>query len=152
MNTPAPENPFRNILVFLFTIGLGCTSIAVYFIADSWSFVNRASHADGVVVGRKMGPGLSEIRPIVTFKTPSGAGFKFQSNVPTKYLERFPIGTRVDVLYDPHDPSKASINSLTDLWGLAFCFGGIGLVGLALGSLALVQSARISQRRRAVVR
>jgi hypothetical protein len=150
MNTPAPTNPFRNILVLFFTLGLGCTSIVAYFIADTSSFVNKASHADGVVVALRQGS--RSTWSIVAYKSAGGAGFNVQSNVTNRAMLRLPIGARVDVLYDAHEPANARINTFLDLWGLAFGFGMIGLVCLALGSLALVQSARISQRRSAVLR
>jgi uncharacterized protein DUF3592 len=150
MNTPAPANPFRNILVLFFTLGVGCTSIAAYLIADTSSFVNKASHADGVVVAFRQG--TRSTWSIVAYKSASGAGFNVQSNVTNRGMVHLPIGARADVLYDAHEPSNARINTFLDLWGLALVFGPMGLVCLALGSFALVQSARISQRHRAVLR
>jgi hypothetical protein len=148
MNTP--ENPFRNILVLFFTLGLGCTSIAAYFIADTRSFVGKASHADGVVVALRQG--TRSTWSIVAYKSASGAGFNVQSNVTNRGMLHLPIGARVDVLYDAHEPSNARINTFLDLWGLALVFGIIGLVCLALGSFALLRMPRISQRQSAVLR
>lgn len=51
-------------------------------------------------------------------------------------------GTRVDVLYDTHDPSNARINSWLDLWGLAFFFGLMSFFFLGLGLTILVVVAK----------
>jgi len=145
MNAPAPANPLRNFFRFFFAIGIALAGLATYFIVDSLSFLDKASHADGMVVARREGQ-HSESWSIVRFRSRSGAEFRFQSNVPNRSWERFPVGSQVDVLYDAGDPLNARINSFTDLWGLAVVFGMMGLVCLALGFLAWLQVARASRR------
>jgi hypothetical protein len=132
-----PANPGRDMLAFLYTIGLVLSAIAGYFYLDSRHFVSKASHADGAVVAVREGVPY-QFWTIVAFKTGSGVPATFESKSPSRVSPRFPLGTRLDVLYDEHEPSNARINSFVDLWGLAFCFAVIGLVFLALGSAVVL--------------
>jgi Protein of unknown function (DUF3592) len=122
--------------VFLYTMGLGLCAIAAYFGADTWRFVDKASHADGTVVALKKGT-FSQTWPIVAFETESGTRIRFQGNKPSRPSPRFPIGTRLDILYDEREPSNARINTFIDMWGLTLVFGIIGLMFLALGTAVL---------------
>ena len=138
-------SPIRDLLVFLNTIGLVFSVLATYCFLGSRHFVNQALHADGVVVAVREGV-PTQFWTIVAFKTGSGVPVQFQSSSPSRVSPRFPIGTRLDVLYDEHEPSNARINSMVDLWGLAFCFGGMGLVFLALGCALLLHVPGKSRR------
>ena len=122
--------------MFLYAMGLGLCAIAAYFGADTWRFVDKASHVDGTVVALKKGT-FSQTWPIVAFETTSGARIRFQGNKPSRPSPRFPIGTRLDILYDEREPSNARINTFIDMWGLTLVFGIIGLVFLALGTAVL---------------
>jgi hypothetical protein len=130
-------SPGRDMLAFLYTIGLVFSTMAGYFYLDSRHFVGKAAHADGVVVAVREGVPY-EFWTIVAFKTGSGVPATFESKSPSRVSPRFPIGTQLDVLYDEHEPSNARINRFVDLWGLEFCFAVLGLVFLALGSAVLL--------------
>ena len=142
-NHASEANPVRDMLVFLYTFGLVFGAIGAYFGVDTWLFLDKARHANGTVVALKEQM-YWQTWPIVAFETVSGTRVKFQSNVPSKPSPRFPIGTRVDVLYEEREPSNARINSFVDMWGLPLCFGGMGLVFLALGTTALILGPRSS--------
>jgi Protein of unknown function (DUF3592) len=144
MNTRSSANPVRDMLVFLYTIGLVFSAIAAYFGADTWRFVDKASRADGTVVALKKGT-FSQTWPIVAFETASGARIRFQGNKPSRSSPRFPIGTRLNILYDEREPSNARINTFIDMWGLTLVFGIIGLVFLALGTAVLFLGPRRSR-------
>jgi hypothetical protein len=125
------------MLAFLYTIGLVFSAMAGYFYLDSRHFVSKALHADGVVVAVREGSPY-QFWTIVAFKTGSGVPATFESKSPSRVSPRFPIGTRLDVLYNEHEPSNARINSFVDLWGLEFGFAVMGLVFLAIGSAMLL--------------
>jgi hypothetical protein len=133
------------MLAFFYTIGLVLSAIAGYFYWDTRDFVGKSSRADGVVVAVREGVPY-EFWTIVAFKTGSGVPATFESKRPSRVSPCYPIGTRLDVLYDEHEPSNARINSLVDLWGPAFGFAVLGLVFLAVGSAALLLVPGISRR------
>src|ERR1700722_19743182 len=91
-------NPVRDMLAFLYTIGLVLSAIAGYFYLDSRHFVGNASHADGAVVAVREGVPY-QFWTIVAFKTGSGVPARFESKSPSRVSPRFPIGTQLDVLY-----------------------------------------------------
>ena len=138
-------NPGRDMLAFLYTIGLLLSAIAGYFYLDSRHFVDKASHADGVVVAVREGSPY-QFWTIVAFKTGSGVPATFESKRPSRVSPRFPLRTRLDVLYDEHEPSNARINSFLDIWGLEFGFALLGLVFLAIGTAALLLVPGMSRR------
>jgi hypothetical protein len=144
IETRRPADPFRQALVFLYTIGLVFSALAAYYYLDSRHFVEQASHAAGVVVtARESAPYRFWTR--VAFKTRTGVDVMFESKSPSRGSPRYPIGTRLEVLYNENDPSNARIDSFVDLWGLELSFAGIGLVFLVIGtavSLRMPTSAR----------
>jgi len=150
MRNDSPADPFRQVLVFLFGIGLAMGGLATYFYVDARHFVDRAVHADGVVVAlRQVGASNTRRYAIVEFQTPSGLRSQFQSNAPGGMMPRFRIGERVDILYDPRDPSDARIHSFVDLWGLSLCLGCIGFVFTWLGCIWAIGLARDSRHQSA---
>jgi hypothetical protein len=87
--------------------------------------------------GIKIRPKYS-YRPVVRFKPYKGRAVTFTSS-PAVRPAPYAVGDPVKVLYNPHDPRQAQINSFNNLWFstlmLAF-FGvfclGMGWIGLAL--------------------
>ena len=138
-------NPVRDLLVFLYTIGLVFSALAAYFYLDSRHFVDKASHAAGVVVAVREGRPY-EFWTIVAFKTRSGVQVTFESKSPSRVSPPYSMGTGLDVLYNDNDPSNARIYSFVDLWGLEFGFAGIGLVFLAIGCALLLHVSGRSRR------
>lgn len=131
MNVSAPVNPFRKILVLFFAIGLVCSAIAAHMVVESRHILHSAAHAQGIVIALREGM-YYKTWPIVAFRTASGEQIEFQGNVSSR--SPYPVGTRLDVLYDKQHPSNARIASVTDLWGLPLCIGLMGLVFLAISS------------------
>lgn len=67
--------------------------------------------------------------PLVEFTTKDGKIVKHQSNVsstPPKYSQ----GDSVKILYDPNEPSRASIDSFDEMWLFASVMGGMGTIFL----------------------
>jgi hypothetical protein len=93
IKTRPPANPFRELLVFFYTIGLVFSALAAYFYLDSRHFVDKASRAAGAVVAVREGRPY-EFWTIVAFKTRSGVQFKFESKSPSRVSPRYSIGTQ----------------------------------------------------------
>jgi hypothetical protein len=146
MNIEPAANPFRNILLLFSTIGLVMCGLAIYFYLDTRHFVDHAARADGVVTALEKGI-RRQTWPTVAFKTASGAPVEFHTHVAGQPSSpRFPIGTRLDILYDERQPSDARINTILDLWGLPLALGFMGLFFLGLGCVVAVYTTRAARR------
>jgi len=126
------SSPPRELLIFVLIVGLALSVLAAYFWFDTRKFLDGAAHSEGVVVAVREGV-PTQLWTFVAFKTANGRQVEFRSKRPDSVSPRFPIGTRVDVLYDPRDPANARINSLIDIWGLTIAFSALGVVFLGLG-------------------
>lgn len=87
----------------------------------------RMEPASGTVVD------LTQGCPSVRFTTATGEPIFFRgevcSNPPV-----FGLGDPVEVLYDPEDPSRASVNGFLENWFVSLVLGGIGSVFLLISS------------------
>ncbi len=132
-------------LFLIFAIaGLGLIVGGVYVVRSTRRFVARADQAAGVVIENVWRESSSSrgrsgaYYPRIRFRTRAGRDLEFLSSSgasPASYRE----GEGVEVLYDPADPSNASINSFWSLWlgavlllGLGVIFSSIGVIPLAL--------------------
>ena len=121
---------FRPLLLgFAVLCLLSAVGIAVFKRSGAAS----ATHATGQVVA------LEEDReggaaPVVEFTPAEGSTVRFRGSVFTT-PSAFAVGESVTVLYDPHRPEAASIDSVTEQWfcpAMAGFFGGVALL-VALG-------------------
>lgn len=72
--------------------------------------------------------------PLIEFKTEGGQSQTFSSN--TKSTARpYEVGDHVEIIYDPADPERALINSVSALYFGPILLLGIGLLFTALGLL-----------------
>lgn len=141
MNSQPPANPIRDLLVFFFGFGLGFSGTSAYLFAHTRNFLANAVHARGTVVAIEKTLGHKDaLFPIVVFRTTTGAQKEFESRLPNQ--SRFPIGSRVDVLYDRRDPLNARIDTIVELWGSTFIIGVLGLTFIALGTTVLIKMPR----------
>lgn len=140
MGIQRPTKRVRNLFVFLLGFGLGFSAIAVYCLVDSRNFLNNAARAQGTVVAVEKLYGHPDVLlPVVAFRTANGGRMTFVNKSPHS---RFPVGSRVDVLYDRRDPTNARIDTLVERWGLSFLFGVMGIGFLALGTTVLIKMPR----------
>ncbi|MBC8144587.1 MAG: DUF3592 domain-containing protein [bacterium] len=125
------------ILGFVFGgIGLAMLVAAFAIYANTQSFADSATRADGVVIGLAQSQShsskSSSYFPVIQYQTSSGETTTFQSNSGSS-PPAFEVGERVTVLYDPAQPADASIDSFWQLYALPAIFGIIGLVFFAVG-------------------
>lgn len=120
----------------LFVIGIGILAIAILSRISQVQFLERAYHANGIVIGHTL-KSLGEEdawSPVVRYTLPDGQEVTFQGGVSSSRMrESLPVSTKVDVLYDPTRPESAIINKssekigpyLAGLFAIAFLVAGI---------------------------
>ncbi|GAB1541887.1 hypothetical protein NUACC21_45600 [Scytonema sp. NUACC21] len=108
------------------------------------SFVSTAIPAQGTVVNlvRRLSTNsdgeVSELYyPMVRFTTKSGEERIFESNTGS-YPPRFSLDQRLEVLYNPHNPTSVEINSFFSLWGVAIVFTSLGSIFLVIGGCLII--------------
>lgn len=137
----------EKIITAIAFVGALSLALGAWFYATTSTFVADARRTEGVVTALRSGYGY-ETWPVVTFRPETGPPVTFQSLAPSRTSPRYPIGTRVGVLYDRNDPSHARIDAWVDVWGLAgfwLLFGG-GVSALAAFMMTI--SWRMRQRAR----
>ncbi|MEN9206915.1 MAG: DUF3592 domain-containing protein [Gloeomargarita sp. GMQP_bins_120] len=77
--------------------------------------------------------------PVVVYTLPDGRRLEVVARTGST-PPRYRIGQRVEVLYDPQNPSRARINDFFELWLLPLFFGGFGLFFTIGGLVAPVSS------------
>jgi hypothetical protein len=106
-----------------FIIGLGLLLGAAVAVKHTRNFLRIAHSTQGIVVQnvlRESGGGKHPGRtrsyfPRIRFQTASGREIDFLSNTGSR-PPAYSVNQQVTVLYDPHHPEKASIDSFGDLW------------------------------------
>jgi hypothetical protein len=131
-------------------LGWGLSAVAVLLLAWGASLARRQWQrtrgwrmAEGIVVDQAvhaLTPGNPYHFPIVEFVADNGRSCRFESST-GRYVHPIPVGTRVDVLYDPERPETALIDRFADRWFAAAGIAGLGLLALVIG-LMFVALAR----------
>lgn len=100
-----------------------------------WRRTRDWQAAEGVVVDdgvHALTPGNPYHFPVVEFMAADGRRHRFESAT-GRYVHPVPVGTRVDVIYDPAQPANALIDRFADRWFAAAGIAGLGLMALVLG-------------------
>jgi hypothetical protein len=100
-------------------IGVGLMAWGVYSTHQTWLFRQTAAVAQGEVISlkhqRARGNGSGTYYPIVRWTPPSQAPRSFRGDFGS-YPAAYDVGEKVDVLYDPQNPSQARIGGVMGLW------------------------------------
>ena len=125
-------------------IGLGVLLLvagAVFAVLTA-RFVASADRAEGTVVDRARSvddeDGSVVYFPIVRFTTAEARTVEFKSSASTSDE----IGDRVDVLYDPDDPTDARLAGFFNIWGFSLIFGLIGTVFVGVSAIIVRRTRR----------
>ena len=108
-------------------VAAGFAVAAAFLFWGTWHFGRDAAYlrANGV---RTTGTVLNaDAGPLIGYTTTDGRARRFQSHVasqPPKYA----VGDKVPLIYDPAKPSRAKIDSFSDLWLVTGLLGGFGLL------------------------
>jgi len=130
------------------TVGIGFVVGGLYFYQSQQAFLATAHKAEGIVkelIFSRSGKKGGVYYPLVEFSTPDGQVHSFRSDTgtnPASYDE----GERVEVRYDPKQPSQAKLTGFWSLWGLSAIFGGLGSIFTLIGLGVLWSGIRTKQR------
>jgi hypothetical protein len=128
-------------------LGLILLAAAAALTLRNRSFLASAATADGVVteIVWRSGGESDSAHPRVRFQTAGGRQIEFVGNVGSN-PPAFRVNDRVRILYDPADPSKASIDSLGQLWFPALLCAGVGTVFLGIGIIPFFWNRHVRRR------
>jgi hypothetical protein len=115
---------FGGLGVLLFVVGVAISLPRFLLVANG-------AVAEGFVVELKKGSKGSK-RAVVEFKPKGQPKTRVTATVGNSSATHS-IGERVQVYYDPSDPSDALIDSFVELWFFALMFNGMGLMWIAIG-------------------
>jgi hypothetical protein len=124
--------------------GLGALGLAVAaFNVPRTSRLVLGGRAEGTVVAfQRVGRGR---HLVVRYDAPDGESIQFRSQVDRPRHVR--VGDNVPVLYDPHDPAVAEVDSFHAIWGRVVIPGAAGL-GLATMALLIFLRVTLERARR----
>ncbi len=135
------------------TAGVVLLAAAVWVAQSERSFVERSETVSGVVIANVLTRSTSHnggtsyryyYHPRVRFQTDTGADVQFVSGAgadPPSYH----VNDTVTVLYDPQNPSNASIKGFFSLWGAAFVLMILGVAFSLFGGVPLAWMYRRKQ-------
>ncbi|MFJ3487341.1 DUF3592 domain-containing protein [Pseudomonas sp. NPDC090202] len=135
----------KYIFLFLGIVTLVITAVTYQGRND---FLDSALPAEGIVVSFqvKRSDGSTYYNPVVEFADRDGEKRSFVSSTgsnPPAYKK----GESVDVLYAPHAPEEATINSFFELWGGVVISAILGTVFSSVGALMFLM-ARFKRKRK----
>jgi hypothetical protein len=142
-------------------VGLVCLTAAGFVYRHAQAFAGRAERAEGRIVDvvyRSARPGetIGTYSSTFHFTTPDGRTVEASASVRAT-TPRHRVGDAVRVLYDPHDPRNALIDSLVDryftlivLLPIGVGFTAFGLPGLIVIALRRRKEAWLKERGRTV--
>jgi hypothetical protein len=132
--TAGVEKSRRVAVPLLFVFGLGFLLLSRYLYVNTARFLEKADHADGVVVDLKQVDSRDSTTwaPVIEFVDPSGGRRRFvermSSNPPSYYA-----GERVDVLFNRENPRDARIDRGRGNQWVAILVGSMGGLFLLMG-------------------
>ena len=136
------------LLCLLTFAGLMVSTIGAVLFARTRACVGRATATQGRYSGAAWGDSASDLDvtprrtayPLVEFHTADGQTIRFEARTGTPWAQQ-KAARPVEVLYDPHNPQHAIVNSFIELWlpALIFLTAGLSLVTAAV-AVALLHS------------
>lgn len=117
-------------------MGLGAMIAASTFLYDSVSLLHSGRFVEGTVAEvRKIDE--ETFAHIIEYTDEAGQIIKFEDAVKSS-KPLFGINKKVEVIYDPSDPSKHSTYTFLTFWAPSVIFGGVGLLFFAFGASGLI--------------
>ena len=140
---------YPSIAVVFIILGIPFLVFSTYSLLMSVNFVNRTVATEGTVVQHRILPGTDDYGthdyiPVVEFRTNEGQSITFEDG-----SVAISVGEKVQVRYNPSNPSDARIYSIINFWvgpstfavGSAV-FSSIGLWGL-INKFTLKRKSRL---------
>lgn len=128
------------IAIFLFLAAAFELVLGGVFYWRTANFIKSAQQTSGLIVELEKRESNDEsgatYYPIYTFTDNSGVEHRITARNGT-YPPAFEVGEKVTILYPPNDPKDAEINSFWSLWLWPIILGGMALVEIIFGLLAI---------------
>jgi hypothetical protein len=102
----------RAVMIFSVVLAVAALGMLAVSAFESLTW----AHSRGTVteiVSVKSKDGTTQTYPVVSFQTADGGQHSFQ-NQNYNFLDNYSVGQNVTVNYQPHDPSKASLDDLAN--------------------------------------
>ncbi|HEX8748948.1 MAG TPA: DUF3592 domain-containing protein [Pyrinomonadaceae bacterium] len=128
-------------------IGLGLLIASVFVFLNTRNFINSSVRAPGTVIAHaqvRSSDGDITYAPVVSFRTQDGRTVEFKSRTSSTAASP-PVGQTVEVLYKPHAPEDAEINSFSSLWTLNIILAGLGAGFFIIGTTVFMVFRRSGQ-------
>ena len=118
---------------------------AYYYGHTSWELSRSGASAVGTVVALKESPATEEsgvtYAPVIKYDA-DGQAYTFTSNNSSD-PPAYKIGQKVDIIYDPAQPSRARVNSWGELWLMPLILGAAAaVIAVVVNAFALVSIMR----------
>ena len=121
-------------------VGILLLAIAAFFFMRTRTFIGRAKEAKGTVIQmeyrRNSSSSSGAYAAVYQFKTSDGQTIIKQDTLASN-PPRFKVGQVLDVLYEPDNPNRATINTWMSLYFLPALLAALGVVSVVV---ALVTS------------
>jgi hypothetical protein len=134
--TPKPKSFVeKHWTKFFLAVGIPLLLLSLYFVYDSWQFIQKSEKTTGVVVDyhegviNKKGRKRASVAPIVEFKTHDAKKHLYYHDVYSR-PPMYDIGEEVDIYYDKTNPDNASFGFR---WFLCGILGGLGILFTGFG-------------------
>ena len=142
----------RAASIFLLIFGLVFATIGAGLTYWSYSFSQSAITTSGIVthVTTKTSRNSTNnststtYQPTVSYIDQSGATHSAQTFLSSSGYN-FPLGSEIEIMYDPEDTGQIRINSWFALWGFGFVFLAVGLITTVISLVVW----RVAKRRAA---
>ena len=123
---------------FFALIGVVMVIAAILLSVNEQQFISKATKVSGTVsslVTSVDSKNNTNYRPVVDFTTVDGKSYSYTSNISSS-PSQYQVGDKVDVYYDPTDPSQVVIGGAT---GTVFLLvGGLGVAFALIGTLTVI--------------
>jgi hypothetical protein len=133
-------SPTARAATLLTLVGAGLLAGALVVARQQRRFARTAWRATGTVTAivTRRGPRGMGRASLLRFTTPTGEDFEFiPGYISPAMLE---VGKQLPVLFDPHDPSRAEVESFGAQWLVPLILGGVG-AAFAVAGLVLLGAA-----------
>src|SRR5262245_9678764 len=131
------------ILLGSVVLGVGLLIGGAFAYRSTRAFISSAVPAEGTIVAyaeSRSSEGDLSYHPVVAFTPKDGPKVEFQSTSGGSH--RGPLGERVEILYDPHNPHRAEIRSFIALWFAPLLLLALGLGFVIIGAALFVTFGR----------
>jgi len=144
MKQPKEGNSKIAVYILAF-MALTFSIVGGAFLNYSSNFVANAHEVSGTVIDVSVtnNEGTIIYKPTISYIDINGTKQTGQTFLSSSSYN-FPRGTKINILYDPGDPSTVRMNSWFGLWGFPAIFLGVGIL---LAVIAIIVAVSLRKRK-----